>query len=367
MARVEIVNVTKRLGATLAVDRLSLVAEEGKFTTLLGPSGCGKTTLLRIVAGFYRPDAGEVRIGGQVMTDVPPYRRNTAMVFQEYALFPHMTVLDNVTYGLRKRGLGREQAAARAREVLHLVDLHGVERKFPHELSGGQQQRVALARALAIEPQVLLLDEPLSNLDAKLRVRVRGELRALQRAIGKTTLYVTHDQEEALSISDVVAVMRDGRIVQVGSPAEVYYAPRTAFVADFVGIANFVRGRMRGTWLEADGITLRLAVAQTRPDGDVTAIFRPEAVRVFTTPPDGDNVVAGEIVNALFHGPVARYWVRVRRWTWTVDVHDPHGGLLGGTVYLQVPADRLHLVQADEIQTDELSPVGTSLPSLGVR
>jgi ABC-type Fe3+/spermidine/putrescine transport system ATPase subunit len=347
VARVEIVNVTKRLGATLAVDGLSLVVEEGKLTTLLGPSGCGKTTLLRVVAGFYRPDAGEVRIGGRVVNDIPPFRRNTAMVFQEYALFPHMTVLDNVTYGLRKRGVGREQAVARAREVLHLVDLHGVEQRFPHELSGGQQQRVALARALAVEPQVLLLDEPLSNLDAKLRVRVRGELRALQRTIGKTTLYVTHDQEEALSISDTVAVMRNGRIVQVGSPADVYYAPRTAFVADFVGIANFVHGRVRGTWLEADGIAFRLAAAQV-PDGDVTAIFRPEAVRVFTAPPDGDNVLAGEIVNALFQGPVARYWVRVRRWTWTVDVHDPHGGLLSGTVYLQVPAERLHLVQPDE-------------------
>lgn len=348
MARVEIVNVTKRLGSTVAVDRLSLVAEEGKLTTLLGPSGCGKTTLLRVVAGFYRPDDGEVRIGGRVVTDEPPHRRNTAMVFQEYALFPHMTVFDNVAYGLRKRGIPPNRIARRVAEVLDLVDLRGVDRKFPHELSGGQQQRVALARALAVEPDVLLLDEPLSNLDAKLRVRVRAELRTLQRRIGKTTVYVTHDQEEALSISDTVAVMREGRIVQVGSPLEVYYAPSTTFVADFVGVANFVHGLVDHGRLEAEGVVLYLDASGAPTRREATAMFRPEAARLHPVPPDRPNVFAGEVVNGLFHGATARYWVRVRPWTWVVDVHDPHAGLLSGTVYVEVPPGRLRLVMADE-------------------
>lgn len=347
MARVEIIDVTKRLGPTLAVDRLSLIAEEGKFTTLLGPSGCGKTTLLRIVAGFYRPDHGEVRIGGRRVTEEPPYQRQTAMVFQEYALFPHMTVFDNVAYGLRKRRFRPSQVARRVRDMLELVDLPGLDHKFPHELSGGQQQRVALARALAVEPDVLLLDEPLSNLDAKLRVRVRAELRELQRRIGRTTLYVTHDQEEALAISDAVAVMRAGRIVQIGTPLEVYHAPQTVFVADFVGVANFVRGRLRQGWLEAGAVALRVGSEERSADGEVTVMFRPEAARLHGAPPDRPNVFPGEVTRGLFHGATARYWVRVAGWTWVVDLHDPHTGLIRGTVYVEVPPERLRLVAED--------------------
>lgn len=344
MAHVEIINVTKRLGTTLAVDGFSLAVSEGSFTTLLGPSGCGKTTLLRMVAGFYRPDRGEIRIGGRTMNDVPPHQRATAMVFQEYALFPHMTVAENVAYGLRKRRVPPERARAKVAEVLALVDLQGLDDKFPHQLSGGQQQRVALARALAVEPEVLLLDEPLSNLDAKLRVRVRAEIRQLQRTIGKTTLYVTHDQEEALAISDTVAVMHQGRLIQVGSPTEVYYQPRTAFVADFVGIANFVRGRACGDAVEADGVRIQAGRFRIPSGGQATAVFRPEAARLWVAAPQAPNVFPGTIEGRVFQGPVARYWVRVKTWVWTVDIHDPHTGLLDGEIHVEIPPDRVHVL-----------------------
>ncbi|MDR7544414.1 MAG: ABC transporter ATP-binding protein [Armatimonadota bacterium] len=344
MAHVEIVNVTKRLGTTLAVQDFSLTVREGSFTTLLGPSGCGKTTLLRMVAGFYRPDRGEIRIGGRTVNDVPPHQRATAMVFQEYALFPHMTVAENVAYGLRKRRVPPERVHKKVAEVLALVDLQGLDDKFPHQLSGGQQQRVALARALAVEPEVLLLDEPLSNLDAKLRVRVRAEIRALQRKIGKTTLYVTHDQEEALAISDTVAVMHRGHLIQVGDPMEVYYKPRTAFVADFVGIANFVRGRACGDAVEADGVRVQVPRSRLPSSAQVTLVFRPEAARLWATPPAAPNVFPAAIVGRVFQGPVARYWVQVEAWVWTVDVHDPHMGLLDGGIYVEIPPNRVHVL-----------------------
>jgi len=241
---VRLVGVTKRLGTHLAVDGISLDVAEGTFMTLLGPSGCGKTTTLRMIAGFYSPDRGEIRIRDRVINDIPPHRRNTAMVFQEYALFPHMTVAENVGYGLRMRRVPRPEARRRVALVIELVGLSGQERKFPHQLSGGQQQRVALARALIVEPEVLLLDEPLSNLDAKLRVRVRTEIRQLQQRLGKTTLYVTHDQEEALAISDQIAVMHNGRILQVGTPAEIYFHPANRFVADFVGQGVFLPAKV---------------------------------------------------------------------------------------------------------------------------
>jgi ABC-type Fe3+/spermidine/putrescine transport system ATPase subunit len=252
-AHLRLVEVTKHFGPTVAVDRVSLEIEEGSFFTLLGPSGCGKTTLLRVVAGFHLPDRGEVYLRERRITHVPPHLRGTAMVFQEYALFPHMTVEENVAYGLRMRRVPAAEARTRVARVLELVGLVGQERKYPHQLSGGQQQRVALARALVVEPEVLLLDEPLSNLDAKLRVRVREELRELQRRLGQTTVYVTHDQEEALALSDRIAVMNTGRVLQVGTPEEIYLRPKNRFVADFVGLANFLEGywvrRPRGAGL----------------------------------------------------------------------------------------------------------------------
>src|SRR6059036_3911187 len=244
--RIAVENLTKRFGALAAVSRVSLSIREGEMFTLLGPSGCGKTTLLRLLAGFYTADEGEIRFGDCVVNDVPPHERGIGMVFQNYALWPHMTVSENVSYGLKLRKVSSSDMAARVKGVLAKVGLTGLGDRYPGQLSGGQQQRVALARALVLNPQMLLLDEPLSNLDAKIRVQVRSEIRKLQQELGITTVYVTHDQEEALSLADRVAVIRDGHVLQVGKPKELYERPRTRFVADFVGTNNLVPGRVSG-------------------------------------------------------------------------------------------------------------------------
>src|SRR5919109_1140343 len=234
--------VTKRFAGTTAVDRVALEIADGELFTLLGPSGCGKTTLLRLIAGFAAIDAGEIRFGDRRVERLPPYARNIGMVFQNYALWPHMTVRGNVTYGLRLRKLARAEIERRLAAGLAKVNLTGLEDRYPGQLGGGQQQRVARARALVLNPDTLLLDEPLSNLDAKIRVQVRGEIRALQQDLGITTVYVTHDQEEALSLSDRVAVMREGRVQQVATPKALYERPVNRFVADFVGTNNFIAG-----------------------------------------------------------------------------------------------------------------------------
>jgi ABC-type Fe3+/spermidine/putrescine transport system ATPase subunit len=238
---VELVAVTKRFGDVAAVDGVDLTVDTGEFLSLLGPSGCGKTTTLRLIAGFEHPDEGEVRIGGRDVSRLPPYKRNVNTVFQSYALFPHLNVQDNVAYGLKQRGLGRAERRRRANAMLELVRLAGMERRKPRELSGGQQQRVALARALVMQPQVLLLDEPLGALDLRVRKQLQIELKRIQDEIGITFVYVTHDQEEALAMSDRVAVMNAGRIEQLGTPREIYDRPTTEFVAAFVGETNFVR------------------------------------------------------------------------------------------------------------------------------
>jgi ABC-type Fe3+/spermidine/putrescine transport system ATPase subunit len=238
---VELVRVTKRFGEVAAVDAVDLEVRPGEFLSLLGPSGCGKTTTLRLVAGFERPDEGEVRIGGRDVSRLPSYKRNVNTVFQSYALFPHLSVRDNVAYGLKQRRLGRAERRARAAEMLELVQLTGYENRKPRQLSGGQQQRVALARALVMQPQVLLLDEPLGALDLKVRKELQIELKRIQEGVGITFVYVTHDQEEALAMSDRVAVMNAGRIEQLGAPGEIYDNPATPFVARFIGDTNFVR------------------------------------------------------------------------------------------------------------------------------
>jgi len=341
---VRLVGVTKRLGTHLAVDGISLDVAEGTFMTLLGPSGCGKTTTLRMIAGFYSPDRGEIRIRDRVINDIPPHRRNTAMVFQEYALFPHMTVAENVGYGLRMRRVPRPEARRRVALVLELVGLSGQERKFPHQLSGGQQQRVALARALIVEPEVLLLDEPLSNLDAKLRVRVRTEIRQLQQRLGKTTLYVTHDQEEALAISDQIGVMHNGRILQVGTPAEIYFYPANRFVADFVGLANFIEGEV----VDAHHINVNgLVVTVARPidrRGRVTLVVRPEMVRLLPAGAADQPALRGRIANTAFLGSLTRYWVATDGAEWVVDVPAPGHETLHGDVALLLPSDRIHVL-----------------------
>jgi ABC-type Fe3+/spermidine/putrescine transport system ATPase subunit len=239
-AAVELLGVTRRFGDVTAVDDLDLEVRDGEFLSLLGPSGCGKTTTLRLIAGFEQPDAGEVRIDGRDVARLPPYRRPVNTVFQSYALFPHLSVRDNVAYGLKQRGLRRAERRARATEVLVLVRLRGIENRRPKELSGGQQQRVALARALVLEPKVLLLDEPLGALDLKVRKELQIELKRIQETVGITFVYVTHDQEEALAMSDRVAVMNAGRIEQLGPPQQIYDEPATPFVAGFIGETNFI-------------------------------------------------------------------------------------------------------------------------------
>ena len=237
---VSIHDATKRFGSVVAVNSVFLSIERGEFFTLLGPSGCGKTTLLRMIAGFYRIDSGDILFGEKIINNVPAHKRDTGMVFQNYAIFPHMTVRENIAYGLKARKIPRNEIKKRVDEALELVQIPKLGERKPNELSGGQQQRVALARAFVIEPSVLLMDEPLSNLDAKLRVQMRTVIKKLQRSLGITTIYVTHDQEEALAISDRIAVMKDGNIMQVGIPTEIYKHPQNLFVAGFVGTSNLI-------------------------------------------------------------------------------------------------------------------------------
>jgi putative spermidine/putrescine transport system ATP-binding protein len=244
MARLDLAGLTKRFGTLAAVHDLTLEVRNGELMCLLGPSGCGKTTTLRMIGGFETPDAGDIRIDGRSVTALPPERRPTAMVFQRYNLWPHMTVAGNVAFGLRVRRLPRARIEAKVRDALAMVGLRDAGGKYPHQLSGGQQQRVAVARALVLEPQLLLLDEPFSNLDARLRVRMREEVKQLQRSIGITTVFVTHDQEEALTLADRIAVMRDGLLEQVDTPERLYDRPRTLFVADFIGTMNVLPARV---------------------------------------------------------------------------------------------------------------------------
>ncbi|KUK18369.1 MAG: Maltooligosaccharide ABC transporter, ATPase component [Thermococcus sibiricus] len=252
-----------------------LEAKAGEFLTLLGPSGCGKTTTLRIIVGFERPDKGAVYFGEKLMNHVPPYERNIGIVFQDYALFPHMNVFDNIAFGLKVRKIPRNEIEKRVIWALELVGLKGFEKRYPEQLSGGQQQRVALARALVIEPQVLLLDEPLSNLDAKIRERLRGEIKRIQRELGITTIYVTHDQEEAMAISDRIAVMNIGKVEQIGTPLELYYNPNTEFVAQFLGLSNILELRA------VEGkVCLGELCFNVGRDGKVKIFFRPESVYI---------------------------------------------------------------------------------------
>jgi len=277
MAKISIRNLKKQFGTSVAVSDFSLDIDDGEMVAFLGPSGCGKTTTLRMVAGFIEPTAGSIEIGGQDVTRVPPHKRNAGMVFQRYALFPHMTIAENVAFGLEMHKVPKPERAVRVKKVLDMVRLHAYAERYPRQLSGGQQQRVAIARALAIQPEVFLLDEPLSNLDAKLRVEVREEIRALQQRLGLTTIFVTHDQEEALTIADRLAIMHDGRIQQVGTAADLYERPHNRFVADFLGKMNFFDGALmaNGNFSTLAGTELPVGVVT----GNANAVgVRPERI-----------------------------------------------------------------------------------------
>ena len=315
MAGIRLETVTKRFGAVTAVKDFSLEIADREFVTLLGPSGCGKTTLLRLLAGFATPDAGTIRVGERVLSTpggaVPPERRGMGMVFQSYAIWPHKTVYANVAFGLEIRGVARAEARARVGRILESVNLGGLEERYPNQLSGGQQQRVALARSLVVEPGILLLDEPLSNLDAKLRERMRWELKELQRRTGITFVYVTHDQSEAMALSDRIAVMHQGTLQQHGRPREVYARPANRTVADFMGLVNLVPGRVVRAAGEASLVaiggarTLRVALpASSREGQTVQVAIRPENIQLVAAgdgPADAD-VVPAKVVEAAFLG-----------------------------------------------------------------
>jgi ABC-type Fe3+/spermidine/putrescine transport system ATPase subunit len=349
---IEIHGVVKRFGAVTAVDAVDLTVADGELFTLLGPSGCGKTTLLRLLAGFYQPDAGTIRFGDRVVNGLPPYERRIGMVFQNYALWPHMTVADNICYGLRLRRLAAAEVQARLHEGLRKVNLIGFEARYPGQLSGGQQQRVALARALVLNPDILLLDEPLSNLDAKIRIQVRAEIRRLQQELRITTIYVTHDQEEALSLSDRVAVMRDGHVLQVGPPKELYERPRTRFVADFVGTNNLVPGEVQGggprdaaapggELLVSTALGPLRAIANGPVSGRCVLAVRPENVAVGAAPAGEGNRVAGRISLISYLGNTLRYDVETEPGlVLKADIRDPwhHDPLpIGRPVTLSFP------------------------------
>jgi spermidine/putrescine transport system ATP-binding protein len=303
--------ITKRFESVIAVDDVSLEIASGEFFSLLGPSGCGKTTSLRMIAGFERPDAGRILIGEIDVTETPPHRRPVNTVFQNYALFPHLSVEQNVAFGLRFTSVPREEGRRRVGEVLELVRLGGYGERRPHQLSGGQQQRVALARALVLSPSVLLLDEPLGALDAKLRRGLQIELKSIQRDVGITFLYVTHDQEEALTMSDRLAVMHGGRIRQLGSPRDVYEEPATAFVADFLGVSNLMSGIAEGGGrVVVDDVVVEAERADVEARGEVRLTIRPERVEVAVASSSGPNRLVATVSELVYLGSTTQVIVR---------------------------------------------------------
>ena len=340
---VEFRNVSKVFGGNTVIDNVSLQIPEKSFVTFLGPSGCGKTTLLRMIAGFYEPDAGEVLIDGRVANALPAYQRNTAMVFQEYALFPHLSVFENVAYGLRTRRGSESEIKTRVEEALAMIQLSGMGDRYPSQLSGGQQQRVAVARALVMNPVALLLDEPLSNLDAKLRESVRVELRAIQQKLHLTAVYVTHDQSEAFAMSDLIVIMNKGAVEQVGKPKEIYYRPASRFVADFIGTANVIAVEAKPPH-EAEYNGLRFEVEDTDLRGKAYASIRPESIVLSREPVDGAFCLPASVRYSTFLGEKSRYFLLDRfDKQWIVDHYDSRVEF-SDDVYMVIKPEYVHLV-----------------------
>jgi putative spermidine/putrescine transport system ATP-binding protein len=348
MAELELQKLRREFADVVALEGMDLTIRSGEFLSFLGPSGCGKTTALRLIAGFDKPTSGKVLVDGRDMSGVRANQRGMGMVFQAYSLFPNMTAERNVEFGLKVRRDSRAGRRQRVAELLELVGLTEAAKRYPHQLSGGMQQRVALARALAIEPTVLLLDEPLSALDAKVRVQLREEIKRIQTRLGITTIYVTHDQEEALSISDRVAVMSKGHIEQIASPAEIYGAPGTPFVAEFVGTMNRIPAKVvdggRGE-IDVAGTRIRVDAASGRPSGErVLLLVRPETVTLEAATGDGD--LAGEVVSHTFLGAVTRVHVGAGEDEWSADLSSERARALpvGARVRIQFPPESARLL-----------------------
>jgi putative spermidine/putrescine transport system ATP-binding protein len=352
VAYLELQKLHKDFGDFTAIDEIDIALEAGEFLSLLGPSGCGKTTALRIVAGFERPTSGQIVVEGKDMTHVPPNRRDMGMVFQAYSLFPNMDAQDNVEFGLRVRGKPPGERKRRVAELIELVGLSQAAKRYPHQLSGGMQQRVALARALAIEPRVLLLDEPLSALDALVRLQLREEIRRLQTQLGITTLYVTHDQEEALSISDRVAVLTQGRVEQIGIPAEIYNEPKTPFVAAFIGTMNRLESTVTGDGeVDFHGTRLRVDGAHGRPSGErVLVLVRPETLSLEQ---GGDGAgLGGEVIGHIFLGATTRVKVEAGGQELSADISSAKAAGLpvGARVSAKFPPESARVLALEQKQ-----------------
>jgi len=347
VASVELSGLTKKYGPLAVVDDISMLIEHGSLVCLLGPSGCGKTTTLRLIAGFVEPTAGEIRVGDRVVStpqrSLPPERRNMSMIFQSYALWPHMTVAENIVYGLKLRKLGNDIIRKKLDDILATTRLAPLAERYPGELSGGQQQRVALARALIVEPETLLLDEPLSNLDANLREEMRFEVRRLHDAFRYTTVYVTHDQVEAMTTSDVIAVMNAGKIEQAGSPEDIYDRPRSEFVARFIGMSNVFKGKaLDDSHVSFAGVTLRVTGGPLKAGGETAVSIRQHQIELFAKEPAiKDNLVAAKVARQVFLGSSRDYMVEVADGTQLRIVTSAAESIApGSTVWLHLPPER---------------------------
>ncbi len=352
MAFLELTHIKKSFGDIQVVHDFNMQIEKGEFISFLGPSGCGKTTVLRMIAGFETPTAGTLSINGKDQRALKPNQRNIGMVFQAYALFPNMTVHDNVAFGLKVAGMAKPDIDKRVKEMLALIKLDHLAGRYPYQMSGGQQQRVALARAIAVKPQVLLLDEPLSALDAKIRISLREEIRAIQQQLGITTVFVTHDQEEALSISDRIVVMNAGRADQIGTPFEIYNTPATRFVASFVGTLNLIEGKVvdpnsNRIMIGDQGVTLKQSVTAYKPGDTVSLALRPEAGSLAESA-KGDTALTGEVSSAHFLGSVIRTRMNVAGNTISFDMFNSPGMMppsVGEKVTLRFASSDLLVIQ----------------------